>query len=272
VLTNISKAHLQGFRDIETIRKTKLELLDFVSSVIVNADDPFLMEGIEASGFKGRIIRYGIKCPAEISASAISLKEKGSVFTLHAGGSGSIEVQPKISGTFNIYNILASASAGLLYHVHLMDMKNAIDSFAGVPMRLEFKELNGIKIISDMYNANPASMEESVKELVRVGKERTIAVLGDMLELGSHSEEAHKKLGRLMSELSVDLFIGVGPLMALAASEFSGGIYIVRKAEEAGRILKNIWKKGDSVLIKGSRGMHMEKVLEDVDNINVPEA
>jgi UDP-N-acetylmuramoyl-tripeptide--D-alanyl-D-alanine ligase len=262
VLTNISQAHLEGFKDLETVRKTKLELLDYIRVAVVNADDPFLMEGIHLSGFKGNVIRYGIENPAEICASDIRLFENGSVFSLHTGENKSIEVHPKISGMFNIYNILGAASVGYLFNIDLQNIKNAIDSFAGVPMRLELKELNGIKVISDVYNANPASMEEAIKELVRIRKGRIIAVLGDMLELGSYEEEAHRRLGKLMSGLSVDIFIAVGARMAFAASEFSGSVYKLQNAIEAGKLLKEISREGDTVLIKGSRGMNMDKVLE----------
>jgi len=262
VLTNISQAHLEGFKDLETVRKTKLELLDYIRVAVVNADDPFLMEGIHLSGFKGNLIRYGIENSAEICASDIRLFENGSVFSLHTGENKSIEVHPKISGMFNIYNILGAASVGYLFNIDLQNIKNAIDSFAGVPMRLELKELNGIKVISDVYNANPASMEEAIKELVRIRKGRIIAVLGDMLELGSYEEEAHRRLGRLMSGLTVDIFIAVGARMAFAASEFSGSVYKLQNATEAGKLLKEISREGDTVLIKGSRGMNMDKVLE----------
>lgn len=263
VLTNISQAHLEGFKDIETIRRTKLEILDYISVAIVNADDPFMMEGIRKSGFKGQIIKYGIKNSAEIRATDIRLREKGSIFNLHDGENKSIEVYPKISGMFNIYNLLAAASVGYLFNIDLLDVKNAVDSFTGVPMRLEFKQLNGINVISDVYNANPASMDEAIKELVRIKRGRIIAVLGDMLELGSYEEEAHRRLGRLMSGLPIDIFIAVGPLMAFAASEFSGSVYKLQSAGEAGKLLRDICKKGDTVLIKGSRGMNMDRVLAD---------
>jgi UDP-N-acetylmuramyl pentapeptide synthase len=105
-------------------------------------------------------------------------------------------------------------------------------------------------------------MEVAVRELARIRKGRSIAVLGDMLELGSYEEEAHRELGRCMSELSIDIFIAVGPRMAFAASEFRGSVYILNNPEEAGRFLRDIWGTGDTVLIKGSRGMHMERVLE----------
>ncbi len=262
VLTNISQAHLEGFKDLETIRNTKLELLDYISVAVVNADDPFLMEGIYEFGFKGRLVRYGIKNPTDIRATDIRLYEKGSSFILHTGENRSIEVHPRISGIFNIYNLLAASSVGYLFNIDLLNIKNAIDSFTGLPMRLEFKELDGIKVISDVYNANPASMEEAIKELVRIKKGRTIAVLGDMLELGSFEEEAHRRLGKFMSGFQIDIFIAVGPLMAFAALEFQGDVHMLQSADAAGRLLKDICRKGDTVLIKGSRGMNMERVLE----------
>jgi UDP-N-acetylmuramoyl-tripeptide--D-alanyl-D-alanine ligase len=106
-------------------------------------------------------------------------------------------------------------------------------------------------------------MEEAVKELIREKHGRSIAVLGDMLELGPCGEEAHRKIGRMMSGIPVDIFIAVGPLMAFAASEFRGTAYKVNTSREAGELLKDIWEKADTVLIKGSRGMQMEKVLAD---------
>ncbi|MDH5203837.1 MAG: UDP-N-acetylmuramoyl-tripeptide--D-alanyl-D-alanine ligase [Nitrospirota bacterium] len=263
VLTNISHAHLEGFQDIETVRKTKLELLGSVLVAMVNADDSFLMEGIFASRFKGEVIRYGIKNDAEIHATDIKLYEKGSTFLLHIDEGKSIEVHPKLSGMFNIYNVLAAASVGHLFEIDLEYIKNAIDSFKAVSMRLEIREQDGIRVISDVYNANPASMEEAIKEIVRLKKGRAIAVLGDMHELGSYGEEAHKRLGRWMSELPIDIFIAVGPLMSLAASEFSGSVYIVQNALEARELFKGICKTGDTVLVKGSRGIGMEKVIAD---------
>ncbi len=262
VLTNISPAHLEGFKDVGTVRKTKLEMLDTVKKAVVNGDDAFLMEGVHESGFKGTLIRYGIKNTCEVYAAGIQLHEDGSSFKLHLPGNKSVEVNPKISGMFNIYNVLAAASVGHLLGVDLGGIKSAIDTFTAVPMRLELKELNGARIICDMYNANPASMEEAVKELARIGRGRTIVILGDMLELGDYEEEAHRKLGRLMSCLKIDVFIAVGRRMSFAAAEFRGEVYRLETASEAGKLLRDILTKGDTLLIKGSRGMGMEMVLE----------
>ena len=107
------------------------------------------------------------------------------------------EVNLNLPGAFNIYNALAAAAVGQFFNIELRDIKTGLESFKGVPMRLEIKELFGATVISDVYNANPSSMEEAIKELVRLKKGRAIAVLGDMLELGAYAEEAHRKNRRV---------------------------------------------------------------------------
>jgi len=261
IVTNVSRAHLQGFKDIETVRTTKLELLEPLKVAVVNADDHFFMEGVRRSGFTGLVVRYGIESPADVRAANITLNEKGSSFHIHFGERHSIAIDAQIPGIFNVYNILAAASIGYLFDIGPVHMRNAINSLIGISMRMEFREFNGVKVISDTYNANPASMEAALRELVRIRQGRSIAVLGDMLELGSYEADAHREIGRLMSALSIDIFISVGQRMKYAASEFHGSVYELGSAEEAGKLLRNICKTGDTVLIKGSRGMHMERVL-----------
>lgn len=263
VVTNIGPGHLEGFGSLEAVRATKLELLDAVKKVAVNADDTFLMQGV--SGYQGEIITFGIKNKADVFAKDIRLTYRGSDFLLCFGDGNCIEVNLNIPGAFNIYNALAAAAVGQVFNMGLLDIKAGIESFKGVPMRLEIKKLLGATVISDVYNANPSSMEEAIKELVRLKKERAIAVLGDMLELGAYSEEAHRKVGEWMSALPIDVFIGVGPLMAIAHSEFvktGRPSFSVSDAEEAGKILAGLCREGDTIVVKGSRGMRMEKVLE----------
>lgn len=261
VLTNIGPSHLEGFKDMETLRKTELEVLDYIEVAIANADDPFLMEGIQLYKYKGSLVRYGIKNYFDVYATDIRFYERNLRFTINIG-SRNIEVCPKISGRFNIYNILASVSTAYLFGVDLADIKDAVDSFTGVTMRFEIKEVNGIQVINDAYNANPASMEEAINELVRIKRGRAIAVLGDMLELGPYEEEFHRRIVRKMSELPIDIFIAVGPLMSSASKEFSRHFINAEDSLQARKILLDIWREGDTVLIKGSRGMNMEKVIE----------
>jgi UDP-N-acetylmuramoyl-tripeptide--D-alanyl-D-alanine ligase len=110
-------------------------------------------------------------------------------------------------------------------------------------------------------------MEEAIKELLRLKKKRTVAVLGDMLELGAYSEDEHKKLVRRLSSSDIEVLIAVGQEMKRASSEFRGTCFQADDSSQAGDILGGIWREGDTVLVKGSRGMLMEKVLADPEKL-----
>ena len=272
VITNIGPGHLEGFGNLENVRETKLELFDAVRTIAVNADDGFLMEGITQRDRENgpKVITFGIVNRADVSAKDIVLEKRRSLFTLCLKDAQCGEIALHVNGRFNIYNALAAASVCSALGVGADDIAAGIRSFTGVPMRLEMKELFGATVISDVYNANPASMEEAIKELVRLRKRRAVAVLGDMLELGAYAEEAHRNLGKWMSQLPVDVLIAVGTMMAMAAEEFSAKnghsrrmTMTARDSSEARRILLSVCSEGDTVLVKGSRGMHMEKIMED---------
>ena len=263
VVTNVGPAHIEGFGSIEAIRDTDLEILAYAKTASVNADDAFLLEGIK--NYSGRLVTYGMKNTADVYAKDIMLGTRGSGFKLCFSDKRKIAVNLQLSGTVNVYNALAAASVAYVLDVGLDDIKNGLESFGGVPMRLEIKEMLGALVISDVYNANPASMAEALKELVRLKRKRTIAVLGDMLELGSYAEEAHRKLVRLVSEMKIDMLIAVGPEMKKASREFQGACYQAEDSESARTVLSGICDEGDAILIKGSRGMRMEKVIQDAD-------
>lgn len=274
VITNIGPAHLEGFGSLERVRSTKLELFDAVKTIVLNGDDRFLMEGVSERAGRGKgpdMVTFGMSGAADLYARDIELARRGSLFALCTSRQ-CVNVTLQLPGRFNVSNALAAASACTVLGIGPGEIKKGLESFQGVPMRLEFKDLFGAAVISDVYNANPASMEEAVRELVRLRKDRAIAVLGDMLELGDHAEEAHRRLGRWMSELPVDVLIAVGGMMEKAAEEFSasrgkgpgaGRVVVVSSPAEARRVLLGICREGDTVLVKGSRGMKMEQVLEN---------
>jgi len=191
------------------------------------------------------------------------LGTRGSGFKICFSNKRKITVNLQLSGMFNISNALAAASVADALDIGLDDIQNGLESFGGVPMRLEIKEMLGAIVINDVYNANPASVEEALKELVRLKRKRTIAVLGDMLELGVYAEEAHRRLVRLASELRIDVLVAVGPEMSRAAEEFKGTCYPAENSARARSIVLGICHEGDAVLIKGSRGMRMERVLQE---------
>ncbi len=263
VITNVGPAHLEGFGDLETVRKTDLEILDYVRTAVVNADDPFLLEGIRA--FDGTLVTYGLGEKADVRAREILQEERGTYFTLCLPGGMDMRISLRIAGKFNVYNALAAAAVADRYGADLSEIKEGLESFTGVPMRLEVREISGALIISDVYNANPASMEEGLKELNRLKKDRAIAVLGDMLELGAYAGEAHRRLMEQAEDSGVDVIISVGKEMGNASRSFAGTSFRAESAEEARNVLLGILKEGDTVLIKGSRGMRMERVLDAGD-------
>ncbi|HDH02431.1 MAG TPA: UDP-N-acetylmuramoyl-tripeptide--D-alanyl-D-alanine ligase [Nitrospirae bacterium] len=264
VITNIGPAHLEGFGSLETVRDTKYEILDFVKTAVLNADDP----NIKDIPGQCRIVTFGLKEGADVRADDIVYDEDGLSFRVYLKDEGSADVRLSVLGLFNVYNALAAVAVCRLLNVPIGEISSSLGEFGGVPMRLELKELKGALVISDLYNANPASMEEAVKELVRLRRGRAVAVLGDMLELGPYGEQAHRKLGRWLATLKVDVLIAVGDLMSYTCEEFSAGngnlkALHVRDPREAREILLGMVSKEDTVLIKGSRGMRLEGVLED---------
>ncbi len=264
VITNIGPAHLEGFGSLETVRDTKYEILDFVKTAVLNIDDP----SIKDIPGQCRIVTFGMNQEADVRADNIVHEEAGLSFTVYLKEGGSSDIRLRVPGLFNVYNALAAVAVCRLLNVPVDNISSSLGEFRGVPMRLELKELKGALVISDLYNANPASMEEAVKELVRLRKGRAVAVLGDMLELGSYGEQAHRKLGRWLATLDVDVLIAVGDLMSYTCEEFSAGngsvkALHVKDPREAREILLAMVGKEDTVLIKGSRGMRLEGVLED---------
>lgn len=266
ILTNIGQSHLEGFGSMEGLLKTKLELATASDTIIYNADDPMLQPALEA--YTGKVLMsFGINKKANVRAEDVTLGEKGSSFKLRSGDDR-IDITLRIPGLFNVYNALAAASAGIIFDVDFKKIAAACSSFSPVNMRYQVGEFHGALVLNDVYNANPASMRESIRELARLRENRkgkAIAVLGDMLELGEYSKDAHREIGKLLKELRVDIFIAAGPMMTLALEEFKGNgnmAIACPDSTEAGNALVEKLDENDTVLIKGSRGMKMEKVLE----------
>jgi UDP-N-acetylmuramoyl-tripeptide--D-alanyl-D-alanine ligase len=273
VITNVGSAHIGELGGYKALRAAKLEILGDLGVVIVNADDRGLMEGLSESSFKGQVITFGIESESHVRAANIRTTRNGSSFRLEMGNAGSTAISLKVHGIFNIYNALAAAAVSFPLGVTIDEIKSALEVYGGFPMRFEVTDEEGITVINDSYNANPASMEEAVRELVRMGAGgRVVAALADMKELGDFSEESHREIGRLLPEAGVDIFVAVGGMMEFAAgeSERSGkmsGVFRFSDSEEAGKEIHNILRKGDTVLIKGSRSMAMEKIIRSIRNV-----
>ena len=276
VITNIGSAHVGKLGSYEAVRKAKLEIMEGLNVAIVNGDDDYLMKGLELiKGFDGQIITFAIYSDSHVVARNVGTTETGSEFLLEIRDEGSVSVNLNVYGLFNVYNALAASAVGHSLGMNIDEIKIALEAHRAFPMRFEVIKKEGITIINDSYNANPASIKESVTELIRLGyKGRVVAILGDMRELGEFSEDEHRDVGRMIAATGVDILIAVGERMGLAAEECMKAInvkagpevFVFKDVNDAKENITSILKRGDTVLIKGSRSMTMERIMEGIDN------
>jgi UDP-N-acetylmuramoyl-tripeptide--D-alanyl-D-alanine ligase len=271
LITNIQKVHLEGVGSLEKVQEEKGELFRRMKRdgmVLVNRDDPLVIE--LASEFSGRRITYGVKNLAYVMAKEIRLRGiEGTTFTLILGME-EMEINLPLIGRHFVPNALAAIAAASHFGIETKKIKEALESFQPFSMRMEVIGLEGEKtLINDAYNANLRSMELALETLAELkGKGRAIAVLGDMLELGDFTEEAHQQLGRKIRELPIDLLLTLGewaPVVVESAIRHGFPLERTRVVEghaEAISILKEVMQEGDWVLVKGSRRLAMERIVE----------
>ncbi len=272
VITNIGPAHLEFLGSIDTVARAKAELLQGLpgsGTAVLNADDPFF--GTLRGAFAGRTLSFGIEAKADVRADGIRQGQDATDLSLHADGR-SVKVRIRTAGRHNVYNALAAAAAAVALDRPLETVRHGLEDFRPVAMRSEIRDHQGITVIADCYNANPASMQAALEMLgsLRQGGRKLIAVVGDMLELGEAGPEAHRAVGRTAAVLGIDLLVTVGPLAVHAAEGALGAGMAKDQVVEAGttsraaEVLRARARPGDTVLVKGSRGMKMEKILEEL--------
>jgi UDP-N-acetylmuramoyl-tripeptide--D-alanyl-D-alanine ligase len=270
IITNIGPAHLEFLGSLDMVAEAKAEMLGNLKSdgtAVFNADDRYF-ETLRKK-WNGRVVSFGIGSRATVSASDIRQDKDFTDFTLTTGGS-KIKVRLRTVGRHNVYNALAAAAAAIATGMSLDAVKSGLDDFAPVAMRSELKLIHGRTVLADYYNANPGSVQAALEMLIslRTGLQ-SIAVLGDMLELGNATDEAHKEIGRTAARLGVNVLITLGALSkymlegAAEAGMPKSRLFAAGSHAEAAELLRKHSKNGDTVLIKGSRGMKMEKILEE---------
>ena len=271
LITNIQKVHLEGMESLERLKEEKGELFRKMrrdGTILVNQDDPRVVD--LARDYPGQKITFGIEHPAEVMAKEIRLGgAEGTFFTLILEGEA-MEIHLRLLGRHFIPNALSAIAVACLFGVEVKQVKEALENFQSIPMRMEIVPLKGGKtLINDAYNANPHSMGLALETLVEAkGEGRAIAVLGDMLELGNFTKEAHEQLGEKVSELSIDFLLALGeeaPIVVESAIRHGLPMERARVVEshsEAISILKQMIQNGDWILVKGSRRMAMEKIVE----------
>ncbi|MEI7637926.1 MAG: UDP-N-acetylmuramoyl-tripeptide--D-alanyl-D-alanine ligase [Syntrophus sp. (in: bacteria)] len=271
LITNIGPAHLEGFADLTGVAEEKKDLflnMPPEGTIIINHDDPFLRRS--GDSWTGRCVYFGLKEGADVGAEKITYRHaQGTSFTLRIGEEHQEVIMP-IAGEHQVMNALAAAASAWAAGVTIADIGQGLTNFSPVPGRMEVLPLkNGTFVINDTYNANPSSVGAALKTLKTLkGRGRSVVVLGDMLELGDQEELWHQEIGGLLADTGVDRVYLRGRLAgATAAGASKQGLpassVILREDPEA--ITSDIIsyaKDGDWILVKGSRRMKMEAIVE----------
>jgi UDP-N-acetylmuramoyl-tripeptide--D-alanyl-D-alanine ligase len=267
VVTNIGWSHLEHFGTKEAIRDEKLSIAAGISSggtLFLNVDDPLLCDVRAPAGV--RVVTYGVH-RGQIRPDELALGPDGcAAFRL-----GRTRFRLRIPGMHNVYNALAAVAVAVHLRVPKSAAAEALAAFSPPKFRMQVKRLGSVTVLDDCYNANPSSMRSALETLAAFQPGgRRLAVLGDMLELGPESERLHSEIGRYVAESGVELLYTFGTLSRhinqaarekglsrQAAQHFSD--FDLMSAELAGAL-----RPADAVLIKGSRGMRLERVYESL--------
>ncbi|MDG2050450.1 MAG: UDP-N-acetylmuramoyl-tripeptide--D-alanyl-D-alanine ligase [Myxococcota bacterium] len=271
ILTNIGTAHIGFLGNQENIALEKSDLIAGLGAdgiAVLNADDPRIEE--QASRAPGRILRFGLAKHADVRAEDVRFDGAGAFQFKLSTPSGTREVQIAGLADNTAINALAASAGALAAGADLDQIEAGLSRFNPVPGRMVSRKLaSGARVIDDTYNANPQSIRAALESLVRLkGTGRAFAILGDMGELGEEEGTAHQGIGRLAAELAVDRLITLGSNAArvTAAAREAGlpgehclvGIDPEQIAETVGRDIRS----HDWILVKGSRAMRMERVVE----------
>jgi UDP-N-acetylmuramoyl-tripeptide--D-alanyl-D-alanine ligase len=272
VITNIGISHIEKLGTRQNILRAKLEItrgMNENGKLILNGDDELL------SGLKGLLpmpmIFYGINETCELNAFDIhSLGEDGVRFTVSLRNED-VDIALPAPGIHNVSNALAAIACGLELNVSNENIKKGLANYSQEKMRLNIVKYKGIKIINDSYNSAPSSAEASLSVLREVaGGNRSIAVLGDMLELGDYARKSHRQIGATVVREHISHLVAVGSLAkdyvqgALEAGMDEENTRYFKEAKQAISYLKSFLKPGDVVLFKGSRGMKLDSLIEGV--------
>ena len=275
-ITNVQDAHLAGLKDVNGVARAKGELFAGIKAwgkLVVNVDDS-RVRGL-ARRCHQKKITFGKSPKAEVRGlRAKSLGERGMSFTLQIG-KNSARVRIKSLGAHNVINSLAAAAMGYAAGMKFSDIVKGLEGFAPFDKRMQVEKLvGGIKLVNDCYNANPSSMLAALETMQHMDHgHKKIVILGDMLELGKHSDAAHSFIGATVAKLKFDYLLTVGNF----ADKVVGGACKLGMSKNKAKVFadkqeittwlakmieKGELSEGDWVLVKGSRGMKMETITQ----------
>ncbi|MBW2302465.1 MAG: UDP-N-acetylmuramoyl-tripeptide--D-alanyl-D-alanine ligase [Deltaproteobacteria bacterium] len=272
LITNVAKAHLEGVGGEEGVLRAKTEMVEKISArslVLLNGDDKRLLEA--SLPFGKRIKTFGTGRNCDFRGTGIrNLGREGIAFELHYEGKV-LSLTLGVPGTQHVANALAACAIALSLGEEPENLVRGLESFRGIKGRFMLLPLpRGITLVDDTYNANPVSLKvalRTLKDLCR-GEGRMIAGIGDMLELGDETPAAHREAGAVAAEVGIHHLLAIGDYArevvqgALERGIAADRAEVVGSREEMASRIRTIVKDGDLVLLKGSRGMALERVVD----------
>ncbi len=265
VITNIGPSHLEFLKDLEGVFREKSSILNYLDKkgglLILNGDDEFLSR-IKKKGLN--IIRYGFGETCDLRAEARPSRGKGLIFVLNNRMIFSLAAL----GLHNIYNAQAAIAVALSFGLEHRLIRQALSGYKPAGMRLALENIRGIDIVNDSYNSNPLSMMKALEVVKSYPARAKWIVSGDMLELGDESERFHRMIGEVIAKAGIEGLMTFGKLsrhtllQARALGMAPDRLWHCSTHDEIAEALRKVARPGDVVLVKGSRGMGMEKVLE----------
>ncbi|MDF2592982.1 MAG: murF [Clostridia bacterium] len=271
VITNVGTAHIEKLHTRENILKAKTELFtyfDSVNTAVINGDDDMLQQLYDKPY---KIIRYGLDNKND--CKALNIDEKGEFGTrFDVEFKGSIESYSiPMPGIHNVYNALSGISIAKMYGLTRSEIQDGLENYKPSKMRMEFFQgIKNTKIINDAYNANPDSMKAAIKVLASMeSSSRRVCILGDMFELGDFAKEGHREVGKFAAENGIDVIFAVGKMAKeiITGAGMAGTNQVLCSFDSVPEVIDNlneIIKFNDTILIKGSRGMYMESIVESL--------
>ncbi len=272
IITNIGVSHIEKLGSQEGILRAKLEILEGLDEdglVVLNGDDP-LLKPLEGK-LPFRTVFYGMNNGCDYTAlNYQTMGEQGTSFEITVNGSR-YNVEIPVPGIHNVYNALAAIATGIEMKIPMEIILYGIKQFSPGNMRQSIINHKGIKIINDAYNASPQSMQAAINVLEEISSgSRSVAVLGDMFEMGDMSRDLHYSVGNFIKNKKINYLITVGQdsgMISQAVADSGNSEIKLRHFEnnrEALKYILGIVMPGDYILIKGSRGMKMEEIADGI--------
>ncbi|AAS41164.1 UDP-N-acetylmuramoyl-tripeptide--D-alanyl-D-alanine ligase [Bacillus cereus] len=268
IITMIGQSHLETLGSREEIAKAKFEIIDGLNDdglFLYNGDEPLLSQNINMLGIESK--SFGGKYTNDLFPTNVQLDEYGVHFKLN---NTKIQYDVPLHGKHNILNAIVGIAVGQFYKVPIEKIQEALQQINITQMRFQFLTAKtGFTIINDAWNASPSSMKAAIETLQKLNAyEKKIIVIGDMLELGKEAKTYHREIGKMLNEESIQYVFTYGALSEIVAEEARKNYHTEKvqsfdnKDEIAEEILKVITKK-DVVLLKGSRGMALEEIVQN---------